>query len=199
MTMNRLISAAALLFVAGAMTPVYAQSHEHERAEPGGQVHQEPARRSEARPQQTYGAAYHGGVRYDDTTHGGVHHSGVPQHIGQVHSGFTQSRAQSWHNDHRSWTQRGGYNGYRIPDQRFRTYFGREHFFRISRLPLIFVGGYPRFQYDGYWVTCMDPWPESWPALWYETDEVYLDYSSDGYYLYDRNYPGIGIAVTVTF
>ena len=118
---------------------------------------------------------------------------------GQVRGGFVQSRAKSWDNDHRTWRQRGGYNGYRIPDERFRAYFGRDHFFRIYGLPLVFVGGYPRFQYDGYWVTFVDPWPDTWPADWYQTDDVYLDYTDDGYYLYDRNYPGIGIAVTVSF
>ena len=65
--------------------------------------------------------------------------------------------------------------------------------------PLVFVGGMPRFQYDGYWVTLMDPWPETWGPNWYETDDVYLDYTGDGYYLYDRLYPGFPIAVTVTF
>jgi hypothetical protein len=198
MTMKRAISAAALFLLAGAITPVYAQGEQHEKEQAKGQEHQEQAKQPAARPQQTYGGAYHGGVRPEDT-HGGVHHSGVPQHAGQVRSGFTQSRAKSWASEHRTWSQRGGYNGYRIPDDRFRMYFGREHFFRIGRLPLVFVGGYPRFQYDGYWVTCMDPWPESWPATWYDTDDVYLDYTGDGYYLYDRNYPGVGIAVTVSF
>jgi hypothetical protein len=45
----------------------------------------------------------------------------------------------------------------------------------------------------------MDPWPESWPPLWYETDDVYIDYMGDGYYLYDSRYPGIGIAVIISF
>lgn len=198
MSVKVVIGAAAVFFIAGAMASVYAQGEQHERAQSRGPENQEQAKRPAGRPQQSYGAAYHGGVRVDDT-HGGVHHSGVPQHAGQVRSGFTQSRAQSWSTEHRGWTQRGGYNGYRIPDDRFRMYFGHEHGFRIGRLPLVFVGGYPRFQYDGYWVTCVDLWPETWPAAWYENDDVYLDYTADGYYLYDRNYPGVGIAVTVSF
>jgi hypothetical protein len=116
-----------------------------------------------------------------------------------VRSGFGESRAHSWNNDHRTWSQRGGYNGYRIPEERFRSYWGRQHYFRIFSLPMVFVGGYPRFRYDGYWVTFVDPWPETWPATWYETDDVYLDYTDDGYYLYDRMRPGPGIAVTITF
>ncbi len=149
-------------------------------------------------PQQAYGGAYHGGVKATAPTNGGVHPSGVPQHSGQVRSGFAQSKAGNWSSDHKTWQQRGGYTGYRIPDARFSLYFGIGHHFRISGLPILFVGGYPRFQYDGYWITFVDPWPDNWPPDWYETDDVYLQYTDDGYYLYDANYPGIGIAVTVS-
>ena len=163
----------------------------------------EPTNKRPAPPQEkpptNYGSVYHGGVKPNGPTYGGVHHSGVPQQKAQLHSGFGQSRARSWNNDHHTWGQRGGYNGYRIPDERFRTYFGRDHFFRIYGLPMFFVGGYPRFQYDGYWVTFVDPWPEMWPDTWYETDDVYLDYSDDGYYIYNRTRPGPGIAVTIAF
>jgi len=182
--------------------PAPQQTQQHQQAKPApqqAQQHQQAANKPAPRPQQAYGGVYHAGVKPTEPTYGGVHPSGVPQHQGQVHSGFTQSRASSWSTDHRTWQQRGGYNGYRVPDDRFRLYFGGNHFFRISRLPLLFVGGYPRFQYDGYWVTFVDPWPEAWPPTWYETDDVYLDYTGDGYYLYDRNYPGIGIAVTISF
>ena len=97
------------------------------------------------------------------------------------------------------WAQRGGYNGYRVPEDRFRGYWGRNHYFRIYGLPMVFVGGYPRFQYDGYWVTFVDPWPGDWAPNWYQNDDVYIDYVNDGYYLFDRMYPGIPIAVTITF
>ena len=178
------------------------QPAQPQRQQPAQQPRQQPANRPvqhQVRPQPSYGGAYHGGVQPNGPAYGGVHHSGVPQHQGQVRSGFVQSRAGSWNNDHRTWGQRGGYNGYRIPDDRFRLYFGHDHFFRINALPLVFVGGYPRFQYDGYWVTFVDPWPDTWPANWYETDDVYLDYTDDGYYVYDRMRPGPGIAVTIAF
>jgi hypothetical protein len=148
--------------------------------------------------QQAYGGAYHGGVKATAPTNGGVHPSGVPQHSGQVRSGFVQSKAANWNTQHKTWQQRGGYTGYRIPQDRFSLYFGAGHHFRISGLPILFVGGYPRFQYDGYWITFVDPWPDNWNPDWYETDDVYLEYTDDGYYLYDANYPGIGIAVTVS-
>lgn len=158
---------------------------------------QQPQQQSRA-PQQGSGGAYHGGVRPTAPTNGGVHPSGVPQHSGQVRSGFTQSRATSWTTQHRTWQQRGGYNGYRIPDDRFNLYFGPSHFFRMSALPLLFVGGYPRFQYDGYWITFLDPWPEDWPPDWYETDNIYVEFVDGGYYVCDENYPGIAIAVTIS-
>ena len=201
------ISAVVLLLLLGTTASVYAQ-HEHEgggeaksqAARPAQQAHPaQQARPTAQRSQQSYGGVYHGNVQHNAPTNGGVHPSGVPQHQGQVRSGFTQSRATSWNTEHRTWSQRGGYNGYRIPDARFHQYFGGDHFFRINRLPMVFVGGYPRFQYDGYWVTFIDPWPEDWSPLWYENDDVYLDYTDDGYYLYSRSHPVIGMAVTVSF
>jgi hypothetical protein len=157
-----------------------------------------PPARPPREPQPSYGGSYHGGVQRNGPTHGGVHQSGVPQHTGQVRSGFVQSRAKSWNTEHRTWEQRGGYTGYRIPQDRFRTYFGRDHFFSIAHLPMRFVGGYPSFQYDGFWVTFADPWPEGWAPNWYETDDCYIDYVNDGYYVFDRAHPGIAIAVNIS-
>lgn len=158
-----------------------------------------PAAPAPTRSQTAYGGAYHGGVKPTAPTNGGVHPSGVPQAPAQVRSGFQQTRASSWTTQHQTWQQRGGYNGYRIPESRFSLYFGSGHFFHIGGLPLLFVGGYPRFQYDGYWVTVMDPWPETWAPDWYETDNLYIDWVGDGYYLFDSNYPGMGLAVTISF
>ena len=100
--------------------------------------------------------------------------------------------------DHRSWQQRGGYNGYRIPDDRFRGSFGQDHEFRISGLPFLVVGGYPRFQYEGFWFSMVDPWPQAWTSNWYDTDDVYVLYVDNGYYLFDRRYPNIGMAISIS-
>ncbi len=59
------------------------------------------------------------------------------------------------------------------------------------------VGGYPRFQYEGFWFSVVDPWPEAWSNNWYDNDDVYVVYSGGGYYLYDRSHPGIGLALSV--
>jgi len=228
MTMKLAVSAGTLCLLLGTIAPAYTQQQHEEKGQQGQQhqpqqaqqQHQQPAQQQhqqrpaqrqqhpqqanrpvqrQEKPQSNYGSAYHGGVQPNGPTYGGVHHSGIPQHQGQVRAGFAQSRAKSWNDEHRTWAQRGGYNGYRVPEDRFRAYWGSNHYFRIFRLPMIFVGGYPRFRYDGYWVTFIDPWPGDWAANWYETDDVYIDYVNDGYYLYDRLYPGIPIAVTISF
>ncbi len=112
---------------------------------------------------------------------------------------WQQHRARNWQSDHRNWGQRGGYQGYRIPDNYFHSYYGPRHRFRIFSLPFMVFGGYPRFQYGGYWFTCLDPWPEYWAPNWYETDDVYVEYYGDGYYLYNPRYPGIAIAISISF
>ena len=64
----------------------------------------------------------------------------------------------------------------------------------------MYVGGDPRFQYGGYWFSVLDPIPEYWASNWYENDDVYVDYYDNGYYLYDRRYPGRpGLAISISF
>ena len=110
---------------------------------------------------------------------------------------WQQHRANRFQAEHRTWQQRGGYNGYHIPEDRFRGDFGRDHRFRIYSLPLVIFGGNPRFEYGGYWFSFLDPVPEYWSDNWYENDDVYIDYSDDGYYLYNRQYPQDRIAIAV--
>ncbi len=112
---------------------------------------------------------------------------------------WQERRANHWEYEHRSWQQRGGYNGYRVPDDYFRGHYGDLHAFRIYSLPFMYEGGNPRFQYGGYWFTMLDPCPENWSGRWYETDDVYVAYQGDGYYLFNRSHPGpLGIAVSVS-
>ena len=114
-------------------------------------------------------------------------------------SAWQEHRSQRWDSDHRNWQQRGGYRGYRVPDNRYRVYFGPEHSFRIGGLPFLVVGGYPRFQYNGYWISAVDPWPQYWGENWYDDDDVYVTYVDNGYYMYNRRYPGAGVAISISF
>ena len=116
----------------------------------------------------------------------------------EQHGVWQQHRAGNWQSEHRTWEQRGGYSGFRIPQDHYHGHFGRYHSFRLYSLQMEVYGGYPRFQYNGYWFDVLDPWPESWSDNWYENDNVYIIYSNDGYYLYNRSYPGTGIAISVS-
>ena len=124
------------------------------------------------------------------------HHTQQQQRVQQ--SAWQQHRSGNWQSDHRSWQQRGGYHGYRIPDDRFRGSFGPDHGFRIYGQPFQVVGGYPRFQYGGYWFSVVDPWPNYWANNWYDTDDVYVTYVDNGYYLYNTRYPSVGIAISIS-
>src|SRR5262245_57239454 len=48
--------------------------------------------------------------------------------------------------------------GQRIPPERFRTSFGREHHFRVARG----AGDNRRFHYGGYWFEVVEVWPAGW-------------------------------------
>ena len=60
------------------------------------------------------------------------------------------------------------------------------------------VGGFPRFQYGGYWFSVVDPWPSYWASNWYETEDVYIVYANNGYYMYNQRYPDVAIAISVS-
>jgi hypothetical protein len=89
--------------------------------------------------------------------------------------------------DQRADAKQGG----RIPEDRFRSNFGRAHTFSIGH-PVI-VAGTPRFQYGGYWFVIAQPWPVGWAY----TDVVYVDFIDGGYYLLSPVHPGIQISINV--
>ena len=118
---------------------------------------------------------------------------------GEQRSAWQQHRARSQSED-RNWQQRGGYNGYRVPTNYYRRHYGRGHEFRVYDLPFMEIGGYPSFQYGGYWLSLVDPIPPYWGNDWYQSDNVYVVYADNGYYLYDSNYPQEpGIAISINF
>jgi hypothetical protein len=81
-------------------------------------------------------------------------------------------------------------SGGRIPDDRYRANFGREHSFRVSE------GDYRnhRFQYGGYWFGFVG----GWPSNWLYTQDVYVMEINGVYYLCNPTYPGVNVALEVT-
>ena len=83
----------------------------------------------------------------------------------------------------------------RIPDPKFKASFGRPHSFRVNQViqQTTVVPGQTQFIYSGYTFVILDPWP----AEWLYTDDCYIDYVDDDYYLFDAFHPGIRIALFV--
>jgi len=214
MTLIKITSTALLSLLLGIAGPVYAQHEQNdekqdrpeqgqskpEQAKPQQQQHAQQQQRSDQNNQQQHAQQQQRSDQNNQQQHAQHRERPQPsqrqQHVEQA--AWQEHRARSWQSDHRNWQQRGGYNGYRIPDNRYRGYFGPDHGFRIYGLPFLVVGGYPRFQYQGYWFSAVDPWPEYWANDWYDTDDVYVTYVDNGYYLFNRRYPDVGIAISIS-
>lgn len=80
-----------------------------------------------------------------------------------------------------------GGHGRRVPEQQFRTSFGREHHFRVQR------NEDRRFNYGGYYFTYNDTWPSDWDY----NDDVYVDEIDGEYYLINPRHPGMRLMVVV--
>jgi hypothetical protein len=80
--------------------------------------------------------------------------------------------------------------GGRIPADRYRANFGREHTFRVSQGD--FRSG--RFQYGGYWFG----FGGAWPSNWLYTQDVYVVEIDGMYYLCNPMYPGVNLVISVT-
>jgi hypothetical protein len=81
--------------------------------------------------------------------------------------------------------------GSRIPDDRYRANFGREHSFHVSH------NDYDRdrrFQYGGYWFSFVDVWPSNWQY----SQDVFVVEIDGMYYLCNPMYPGVNVAISVT-
>jgi len=178
-----------------------AKAPRQEQAKPERQQQAKAPRQEEAKPERQQQAK---APRQEQAKGQQEQHANRPSqqakhgHPAEQQAAWQGHRARNWQSEHRDWQQRGGYHGYRIPDDRYREHFGRDHWFHIYSYPVVVVGGYPRFQYGGFWFSIVDPWPENWTADWYDNDDVYIDYSGDGYYMYDRRYPGVGLAISVS-
>lgn len=82
-----------------------------------------------------------------------------------------------------------------IPDPKFKADFGRQHAFNVNRVisTTKIVPNQTRFIFAGYTFIFLDPWP----ADWLFSDECYIDYVDDEYFLFDVFHPGIRVALFV--
>lgn len=90
----------------------------------------------------------------------------------------------------RDQNRRAADRGRRIPDDQFRTHFGREHRFHVRRDEIVNVQQ-PIVVYGGYSWELAEPWPSDWSY----DDDCYIDEVNDEYFLFDVMHPGMQIAV----
>jgi len=83
--------------------------------------------------------------------------------------------------------ERGHGRGQRIPEERFRASFGREHHFRVTHHED------RRFQYGGYYFELV----EAWPADWIFDDDCIIEADGDDYYLVDIVHPERRVLVII--
>jgi hypothetical protein len=192
MKLIRVVGIAALFLFFGTAVPIYAQQEQPVADKPAQQEdNAKPGKQEEAKPGKQEDNAKPG--KQEEAKPGRQEEQAKPgKQEEQAKPGKREEQAKPVQNNQgeRQMQGRGGKSG-RIPDDKFRAHFGREHRFRVSR-PTI-VEGQPRFQYGGYWFVIVNPWP----AEWLYTDECYIDYVDDQYYLFDVLHPGVGIVVTV--
>lgn len=84
----------------------------------------------------------------------------------------------------------GGGRG-RIPDDRFKAHFGREHHFHIGHPEIL--EGHPHFSYGGYSFIIV----QAWPADWGYDHDVYVIDDGSVYYLCDVAHPSVQLELTV--
>jgi len=181
MKMFSFLSTAALAMVLGVSVPVFAQQ---EDAHP-----QEDKRTPEDKPTQDQDKKVQQDDKHPDKT------DKEDRSAERQDKNAEQQDKRAEQQDKRAeqvdkTAERNAGNG-RIPEERFRANFGRQHTFHVGH-PVI-VAGAPRFQYGGYWFVIVQPWPVGWAY----TDEVYVDYINGGYFLLSPVHPGIQISINV--
>ena len=82
-----------------------------------------------------------------------------------------------------------------IPDSQFKAKFGHQHSFAVNRVvtQTTIVPRQTQFAYGGYTFVFLDPWP----AAWMFTDDCYIDYVDDQYFLFDPLHPEIRVALII--
>ncbi|MGA8152169.1 MAG: hypothetical protein WB952_14540 [Terriglobales bacterium] len=185
------ISTAVLSLILGAAAPAYAQEqHDQQGDQKDKSVRQDdrkPQEEKTARQEEKTAQQQDRNAKQEDRT------AQQQDRNAKQEDRTAQQQGRNANQEDRVAHEQGRDNdhGRRIPDDRFRANFGHEHVFIINR-PVI-VEGHPRFQYGGYWFGYAEPWPVGWNY----SDNVYVDYTDGGYYLYNRVHPGIRISLNI--
>ena len=164
------ISTAVLSLTLGVAAPAYAQQEQRDQQE---EQKAKPAQQEEKKTQPAKPAKQEEKAAQQEKNTKQEEKNAQQQHTQQA-----QPEKQAQHA-----------GGGRIPDDRFKANFGREHTFRVSQAD---YSRDRRFQYGGYWFGFVDPWPSNWLY----TQDVFVVEIDGVYYLCNPMYPGVNIALS---
>ncbi|HTA23265.1 MAG TPA: hypothetical protein VK763_07000 [Terriglobales bacterium] len=170
MKLAGIISTAALsLLLATAAAPLYAQE-QHEEQKDQQEQKDKPARAEEKKSQEAKP------TKPEEKTAEQEKNTKQEEKTTQQHEQQAKAGEQSQHG--------------RIPDDKFRANFGREHTFRVSQADY----RNHRFQYGGYSFGFVGVWPSNWLY----TQDVFVVDIGGVYYLCNPVYPGVNLALSFT-
>ena len=166
------ISTAVLSLTLGAAAPVYARQDQHDQQEE--QKVRPSQDEKKAQPDKPVKPEEKGAQQPEKNAKPEERNAKQPQKEGKP--GEPAQRA-------------GGNRNGRIPDDRYKANFGREHTFHVSQGDY----GNRRFQYGGYSFGFVG----AWPTNWLYTQNVYVIDIDGVYYLCNPMYPGVNIVLSV--
>jgi hypothetical protein len=163
MKLAGVISAAVLSMTLGVAAPAYAQQEQHDQQEDKDKPAEKKAQpEKSAKPQEKSAQEEKNAKPEEKSAQQRTAEAKPAQHAG----------------------------GGRIPADKYKANFGREHTFRVSQGD--FRSG--RFQYGGYWFG----FGGAWPSNWLYTQDVYVVEIDGMYYLCNPMYPGVNLVINVT-
>jgi hypothetical protein len=182
------IGTAVLFLLLVTTAPVFAQDEakpdeakpahkQDEKAKPEDKAkHEDKA----AKPDDRKGDREQPGARQDE-------HRGQPEARSQSEQRpeGSMDRDQQQHRAHAQ-------GGKHIPDDKFRSSFGRQHTFKVQRTQIV-NSPQPVVVYGGYSFQLVD----AWPAEWAFDDDCYIEYVDGQYFLFDAFHPEVRVAVFV--
>ena len=213
MKITRLLSAAMLFLLPGAIAIAYAQEHgeakpaEHEQQAKPAKQQAKPAQHKQAEHKTAAKPAEHQQAEHKTAAKPAEHQQAEhktaakpaehqqAQHKTAAKPERAARTTQAKPGGHPEQASRGGHaaGGHgSIPEARYNASFGSGHTFHVNRSQ--FANGSGRFQYGGYWFNAANPWPVGWLY----TDPVYVAYLNGGYFLCDPIHPGVFLSINVT-
>jgi len=193
--MNRIMTALALVLSLGLIAPVYAQQQDQGPRPDGASQQEEPQRPPKAAPRQeqpeTAPAQKERKEHEPQAKPDKQEKQQTPKESKELPKANQEEHGQSAQKGQGKVSGKGGH----IPDAKFKANFGRQHAFAVNRVITTtrIVPQQTQFVYSGVTFVFLDPWP----AYWAFTDDCYIEYVDDQYFLFDELHPGIQVALLV--